>query len=155
MSLIIRNKFIREELKDENGNILGYLQFNPNDSRIMNKLSKIVNDLSKDLKQLNKFGELPVLSNKKLENVEDFENVANDFEKINEALTIEGNAIDRVIEDLSEVFGKDTIELFTGGTKDIEAILPLIEFVMPYVKNAREKNMSKYLKNNGASDVME
>ena len=155
MSLIIKNKFVKEELKDENGNVLGYLQFNPNDSRIMNKLSKIVNDLSKDLKKINKFGDFPDLSNKKLENVEDFENVANEFEKISEVLTIEDKAIDGVIEDLSEVFGKDTIELFTGGTKDIETILPLIEFVMPYVKNAREKNISKYLKNNGASDVME
>ncbi len=154
MSLIIKNKFVKEELKDENGNVLGYLQFNPNDSRIINKLSKIVNDLSKDLKQLNKIGDFPNLSDKKLESIEDFENVASEFEKINEALTIEDKAIDSVINDLSEVFGRDTIELFTGGTKDIMTILPLIEFIMPYVKEAREKNMSKYLKN-GNSDVME
>ena len=65
--------------------------------------------------------------------------------------------IDRIFANLNEVFGKETIEIFTGGTQDIELLMPLLEFVMPYVKEARQKNVNKYIKSNKLEefDVLE
>ena len=39
------------------------------------------------------------------------------------------------------------------GTKDIDSIMPLIDFVIPYVKNARKNKVNKYV--NVINDVME
>ena len=74
-----------------------------------------------------------------------------DFEKIYKAISIEESAIGNTIDALSEIFGKETVELFTGGTYDIMALMPLIEFVTPYIKNARQQKVDKYIgkSNNG------
>ena len=60
----------------------------------------------------------------------------------------------KVINELSEIFGKDVVELFTGGTKDVSSVEPILEFVMPYVKKARTTKMNKYLKKNNDAEVL-
>ena len=62
--------------------------------------------------------------------------------------------MDNVLNDLSEIFGKEAIEIFTGGTKDVMSVMPLIEYILPYVKEARETKMNKYLSKK-STDVME
>ena len=59
MALIVKNNFVREEIKDEDGNALGEIKFNPNDSRIMSKLTKIVNELGDSLNKLKSMGDMP------------------------------------------------------------------------------------------------
>lgn len=154
MILQVKQKFVTEDIIDENGNKLGEIKFNPNDARIMGKLSKIINYLSDNLRELKKLGDMPTISQEKLTTLEDFEQVEDDINKLCKGIDIETNSIDNVFKDLSEVFGKETIDIFTGGTMDIDALMPLIEYVMPYVKEARTKKVNKYL-NNKKEDVLE
>lgn len=157
MALTIKQNIVKEDLIDENGNKLGELKFNPNDTRIMQKLTKIVNDLTDKMKNLKKMDIPSVESVKenKLEKIDDFEKLGEDFSKLNDAFDLEEKAIDNVIKELSEIFGEDTINIFTGGTKDIESLNPLLDFVMPYVKKAREGKVKKYIIKKENDDVME
>ncbi|MGM9879426.1 MAG: hypothetical protein ACI31R_05345 [Bacilli bacterium] len=157
MALTIKQNIVKEDLIDDNGNKLGELKFNPNDTRIMQKLTKIVNDLTDKMKNLKKMDIPSVESVKenKLEKIDDFEKLGEDFSKLNDAFDLEEQAVDNVIKELSEIFGEDTINIFTGGTKDIESLNPLLDFVMPYVKKAREGKVKKYTIKKEDADVME
>jgi len=156
MSLKIKNKFISEDIIDENGNKLGVLKFNPNDSRIMEILSNVVNDYSDAIKEINKLGKIEDMSTIEFETSEDFEKISENLKKINKGYDIEASCADKLINGLSEIFGKETVELFTGGTKDAESLLPIIEFIAPYIEKSRKSKTKKYLKNtNKANDVME
>ena len=157
MSLIVKNKFVVEDIIDEKGMKIGELKFNPSDSRIMYKLSQIITDATNSMNKIKTIGNVADLSNKRLETIEDFENIQSDIEKICKGINIETDLIDRIFANLNEVFGKETIEIFTGGTQDIELLMPLLEFVMPYVKEARQKNVNKYIKSNKLEefDVLE
>ncbi len=155
MAIKIKNNFVEENIEDESGNILGKIRFNPNDARIMNKLSKIVKDLSESLKEVKNLGEMPNITKEELTTLEDFEKVSKDFERVNAGYEIEAKAIDEVIKDLTEIFGEETINIFTGGTKDVTSLLPLIDYIMPYVKDAREGKVNKYLVNQKDPEILE
>lgn len=154
MALTIKNSFIKEDILDENGNKLGEIKFNPNDSRIMSKLTKIVNELGDSLDKLKSMGEIPKISNEDLKTIEDFEKVSETFKLMEQGFDIEEKAVDSVLDNLAEVFGKETINIFTGGTKDVLSVMPLIEYILPYVKDARKNKINKYI-DKKASDVME
>lgn len=154
MAIKIKSSFITEDITDENGIKIGEIKFNPNDSRIMSKLTKIVNDLSDSLNKLKSMGDIPEIPKENLETLEDFEKVSSVFKTIGEGFDIEEKAVNSTINDLTEVFGKETIEVFTGGTSDISSLLPLIEYIIPFVKQARETKINKYIVNK-SSDVME
>lgn len=158
MALKIKSNLIKEDIVDENGNKLGELKFNPNDSRIMKNLSTVVNEFNNAIKELNRLGNIDKLSLEKLNTIEDFEKASDTFEKIDKSYDIEVKVVDVLINRLFEIFGKETIELFTNGTKDAECLLPIIEFIEPYVKKAREGKVNKYLSipnNQSNVDVME
>lgn len=146
MALTIKQKFVIEELFDENGKKLGELKFNPNDNRIMAKMSKIIKDLESVLKQVKDLGDIPELTDKKIKTIEEFEAEKDSINLICKGIDLEQMAFENVINDLSDIFGKETIDIFTGGTVDIDAVMPIIEFVMPYVKNASNQRVSKYIK---------
>lgn len=153
MALIIKEKFIKEDILNENQEKIGELKFNPNDNNIIYKLSKIVKNLTDHMDKIKNMDKLPEIQVKEPKTAEEFEKMAETFNKLNERLEIEDEAITSVFKDLEEVFGKETIELFTKGTKDIDSIMPLVEYVIPIVEEARNKKVSKYV--NIANDVME
>ena len=152
MALTIKNRLIKEDILDENGNKIGELKFNPNDSRIMKKMSSLVKDFGKAVKEIDKLDkvERPNLDSI---SIEDFDKASEYFDAFDRATDIEIETTDKLINELSEIFGKETIELFTQGTKDAESLLPIISFIEPYVKNARQSKLDKYLDNK--NDVME
>lgn len=158
MAIKIKNNFIEENIEDLDGNVLGKIKFNPNDTKIMNRLTKIVNDLTKKLKEVKNLGEMPNISEKdlkKIEDLEDFEKLSKDFEKMNTGFELEEQAFDDIFNSLAEIFGVETLNIFTGGTKDISSLLPLIEYITPHIKKAREKNVSKYLVKETEPEVLE
>ncbi len=152
MALIIKSKFVKEEILDENSNKIGELKFNPNDSRIMKKMSTLVKEFSTAIKEINKLDKIkkPELE---LKTLEDFENATEYFEAFDKATDLEIEVVDKLINELSEIFGKETIDLFTQGTKDAESLLPVLNFIEPYVKENRQSKVEKYLDNK--DDVME
>ena len=153
MALIIKSKFIKEDILDENKNKIGELKFNPNDSRIMKKMSTLIKEFSVAIKEINKLDkvEKPKLE---LKTLEDFENAADYFEAFDKATDLEIDIVDKLIDGLSEIFGKETVELFTQGTKDAESLLPIISFMEPYDKKNRQNQVEKYLDKKSA-EVME
>ena len=153
MALIIKSKFIKEDILDENKNKIGELKFNPNDSRIMKKMSTLIKEFSEAIKEINKLDkvEKPKLE---LKTIEDFENASDYFEAFDKATDLEIDIVNKLIDGLSEIFGKETVELFTQGTKDAESLLPIISFMEPYVKKNRQNQVEKYLDKKSA-EVME
>ena len=135
MGIVIKNNFITEDIIDENGNKLGELKFNPSDSRIMGKLSSAIRKSTLALNKL-KDKKIPNLSNAEFTSI------------VCDAMELEEQTYKEIFNDLSEVFGKETIEIFTGGTLDIETLKPLLEFVMPYVTEDRTKKVNKYISKN-------
>lgn len=153
MALIIKSKFIKEDILDENNNKIGELKFNPNDSRIMKKMSTLIKEFSVAIKEINKLDKVEKPKTE-IKTLEDFENASNYFEAFDKATDLEINIVDKLIDDLSEIFGKETIELFTQGTKDAESLLPIINFMEPYVKKNRQSQVEKYL-DKKSNEVME
>lgn len=147
MGIVIKNNFITEDIIDENGNKLGELKFNPSDSRIMGKLSSAIRKSTLALNKL-KDKKIPNLSNSEFTSIEDFEKHEEDIKIVCDAMELEEQTYKEIFNDLSEVFGKETIEIFTGGTLDIETLKPLLEFVMPYVTEDRTKKVNKYISKN-------
>ena len=147
MALIVKQNIIKEDLLDENGNKLGELKFNPNDARIMSKLTKIVNELGDILTKIKSMDKIQPIQ-KNIESIEDYEEISETFKFISNGFTLEEDAVDSVLNNLSEVFGKETIDIFTGGTKDVLSVMPLIDFILPYVKKARESKINKYISKN-------
>ena len=159
MKIIVKNKLIKEDIFDEDGNKIGELVFNPNDNRIMNKLYKIVQDAQMALKKLDKLGKMPdveKLKNTTLTSIEDFEKVSDDIDLLCKGGQIETDTIEGIFQDLYEIFGKDTINAVTQGTQDLEMIEPIMEFVKPYIEKSRKEKMQKYLKKSDTEiDVLE
>lgn len=153
MAIKIQSNFVVEDIINENGEKIGKIKFNPNDSKIIGKLAKIMNDLKKAMDEINNIGEISDIPKTKLDSISDFEELSKSLEKVTNAISIEENVIGSVIEDFSEVFGKETVELFTNGTYDITSIMPLIEFITPYIEKARKSKVDKYL-TKGSNDVM-
>lgn len=153
MAIKLKNKFVEENIEDEKGNVLGVLKFNPGDPRIVSKLTKIITDLTDSMEKINKVGELPEIPKEDLEKYEDFEKVAEIFKSYKEKFQIEEDAANSMISDLTEVFGEETINIFTGGTKDMDTLYPLIEYVIPFVNEARKEKVNKYIPKN--SEVMD
>lgn len=154
MALKIKNKFVREDILDEEGNKIGEIKFNPNDSTIMKSLANILEDLSSSIKKIDKYGDVKIPVLNKMSSLEDFERASSSMEKLSEMFNIEYEVIDNSIKPLEKIFGEETINCFTGGTKDIEALLPLIEFVTPYVQKNRSKKVEQYIEKQN-DDVME
>ena len=159
MKIIVKNKLIKENIFDEDGNKIGELVINPNDNRIMNKLYKIVQDAQLALKRIDKLGKMPdveKLKNTTLTSIEDFEKVSDDIDLLCKGGQIETDTIEGIFQDLYEIFGKDTINAVTQGTQDLEMIEPIMEFVKPYIEQSRKEKMQKYLKkSNTEIDVLE
>ncbi len=147
MNIIVNKKFIKEDILDENGTKLGEIKFNPSDNRIMAKITNIFNTCTNALKKLESKGDIPDLQNTKLETIEDFENAKADIQKVCDVIEIESDTISSVFRNLYEVFGRDTIDIFTGGTEDIDLLVPLLEFIAPYVRDARKQKVNKYIQN--------
>ena len=120
----------------------------------MKNLSSIVNDFSNAIKDFNQLGEVEKIDVSQLKTAEDFEKASAMFEKVDKGFDIEVKAIDEFIDKLSEIFGKETIELFTNGTKDAECLFPIIDFIKPYVEKARTNKVNKYIDKDN-QDVME
>lgn len=154
MALTVKSNLVIEDIVDEKGKKIGQIKFNPNDSRIMKNLSSIVNDFSNAIKDFNQLGEVEKIDVSQLKTAEDFEKASAMFEKVDKGFDIEVKAIDEFIDKLSEIFGKETIELFTNGTKDAECLFPIIDFIKPYVEKARTNKVNKYIDKDN-QDVME
>lgn len=156
MAIIVKNKNIKDELVDENGNVLGYITYNPEDTTTYTKLCNIldnilqINDKSKITGNMKKIPE-------NIEQIEDFNNYREEFDNIKDFLEFHDTKINEIIKDIDSIFGEGTCNILMGGSKDIDLITPLIDSVMPKFKEARKGKTNKYFDNKEVEqlDVME
>lgn len=153
MPIVVKSKFVEEDILNENGEKIGTIKFNPNDSSIMKALAEIISNLTEKIKEMDQYGEVDLPKLERTSTVEEFEAASEELEKMSKILKTEYEAVDSSIKELERILGKETIDCFTGGTHDIEALIPLIEFITPYIQQNRIEKVSKYVKN--SSDVME
>lgn len=144
MSIVVKNKKVKEEIKDEEGNVIGILEFDPNDTRIMSKLTKIATEANDAIKKIKQMGELPSLS-KELKTIEDFEKAEEDMKKVSEAFELENQIVENLFNGLYEIFGKEAIDAITFNTKNVELLSPLIDYITPYIAEARKAKVNKYM----------
>lgn len=153
MSIIVKSKFVQEDILNENGEKIGVIKFDPDDSTIMKALAEIISNLIEKIKEIDQCGEIDLPKLEKTSTAEEFEAASEELGKMSKMFKIEYKAVDDSISELEEIFGKETINCFTGGTHDIETLIPLVEFITPYIQKNRKEKVSKYVKN--PNDVME
>lgn len=153
MALQIKNSLVIEDIIDEKGNKIGEIKFNPNDSRIIKKLLEIMDEIKDSYNKLKNIGEINNIPLEELKSVEEFESLSEEFGKLKEGYTIGNDITKKVFDELSDIFGRDTINIITQNTEDLEMIEPLIEFITPYIQDSRSKQISKYINTN--SNVMD
>lgn len=156
MAIVIKSKKIKEDVVDENGNVLGSISYNPEDTTTYTKLTDIMNDLLKisdEMKSLNKLEKLP---ENELKDIEEFEKYRNGFNTMNEVLHKCDDRIENIKKTVDEIFGVGTCKIIMEDSNDVDMLVPLIEEVIPKFKNARKGKVDKYLsKNTIYLDVME
>ena len=153
MAIVVKSKFVCEDIVDKDNNVIGQIKFNPDDSKIMKTLAEILCDLNNSINKLDNYKDLDLSQLSENSSLEDFKNASDKIEKTKEIFTMEYNVINKSISGLKDIFGEECINCFTGGTMDIASLLPLIEFITPYVKKSRNEKVDKYLSKN--NDVME
>lgn len=156
MAIVIKSKKIKEDVVDENGNVLGSISYNPEDTTTYTKLTDIMNDLLKisdEMKSLNKLEKLP---ENELKDIEEFEKYRNGFNTMNEVLHKCDDRIENIKKTVDEIFGVGTCKIIMEDSNDVDMLVPLIEEVIPKFKNARKGKVDKYLSKNTIDlDVME
>ncbi len=156
MAIVIKSKKIKEDIVDENGNVLGSISYNPEDTTTYTKLTDIMNDLLKisdEMKSLNKLEKFP---ENELKDIEEFEKYRNGFNTMNEVLHKCDDRIENIKKNVDEIFGVGTCKIIMEDSNDVDMLVPLIEEVIPKFKNARKGKVDKYLSKNTIDlDVME
>lgn len=153
MAIVVKSKFVCEDIVDKDNNVIGQIKFNPYDSNIMKTLTEILCDLNNSINKLDNYKDLDLSQLSENSSLEDFKNASDKIEKTKDIFAMEYNVINKSISGLKDIFGEECINCFTGGTMDIASLLPLIEFITPYVKKSRNEKVDKYLSKN--NDVME
>ncbi len=153
MAIVVKSKFVCEDIVDKDNNVIGQIKFNPDDSNIMKTLTEILCDLNNSINKLDNYKDLDLSQLSENSSLEDFKNASDKIEKTKDIFAMEYNVINKSISGLKDIFGEECINCFTGGTMDIASLLPLIEFIAPYVKKSRNEKVDKYLLKN--NDVME
>ena len=157
MAIVIKSKKITEDIVDENGNVMGKISYNPEDTTIYTKLTDIMKDLieiSNEMKMLQEKEQIP---NEKITNIEEIDKYKEYFEKMNLSLHKCDEKIENIKIAIDSIFGKGTCDVVMDGSNDIDMLSVLIENVIPNFKKAREGKVNKYLSNEEVEqlDVME
>lgn len=149
MAITVKNNKISEEIIDENGKVLGKIEYDPSDTKVYNELLNIINET---LEIKNKITEVPNIDDKSINTIEDLEKNRDIFNKILEVSNYSSDKIKNITERLDSIFGVGVCDIFLQGTQNLNYLEPLINGVLPNFKEARQGKIDKYLSDE--SDVM-
>lgn len=151
MEIKVKNKKIKENIIDENGNILMEVSFNPDDLNVYNMFISLTDDIEKTYQKDKTIGDVNI-TKKELENIEEFEGIKGELNKVKNKLSNADELFITICKKMDSIFGEGTSMALTDGENDIELFYPLIEWASPYFKKKRKAKVDKYLKDD--SDVM-
>lgn len=152
MAIIAKSKNIKENIEDENGNLLGTISYDPEDIksyRILMDIVNLISDMSKNAKNLNK---LELIGDSKINNPEDFEKYDELFKECQKDFHSIDDGIEVIKNNIDDIFGEGTSYIMMGSGHNVELLMPLLDEVMPKFKSARENKLNSYLDN--GSQVM-
>lgn len=145
MAIVVKSKKIKEDIVDENGQILGSISYNPNDTTTYTKLTDIMNNLLKISDEMKSLQHIKNIPEEGLKSMEDFENYRDDFNAMNISLHNCDEKIENIKHSIDLIFGEGVCNIIMEGSNDVEMLIPLIEEVIPKFKNARDGKVNKYL----------
>lgn len=131
MQLKFKNKQLKIELKLESGEVIGDLLLNPDNPVQRNKMFSLYQRLQE------KAGIIEDLEKEK-----ESENFA---EKV---IKLEADAFEFLNNELADIYGDIIFDLSKATGNDLETFVDLVKGLIPYYKEATEKNVQKYLNEN-------
>lgn len=143
MAIKIQDKKIREQVQRD-GRIICEVSFNPSDLSNYNKLLQLMDKISNADKEQKKQGKVNYIAKDKLQTIEDFEKYREDFDKIKNKISIYSELVKETKKDLDSIFGEGISDKITDGTEDLDLLMPLIKWAMPYFQKERKKKVEKY-----------
>lgn len=139
------NNLVRNDILDENDNKIGEAIFDPTDIFTYNKFFNLVDslcDIEKLKKRSSKIKNIPSNELKSFEDFEKVKDIFNDLRNVTEEYIVR---VDKLSEDINSIFGDGVSELLLNGGKNIENLIPLIDWATPYFKKVKSQKQSKYL----------
>ena len=157
MPIVAKSKKVKDNIVDENGNVLGTISYNPEDTKTYTKLSNIMQEIFQIDEKRKSIGDLKELPKERLKSLDEFEEYKETFEKMNETLNFCDEKIENIKKEIDDIFGQNTSKIMMEDSNDIELLLPLIESVIPIFEKIRNKKINKHLEDDKKkeNDVME
>lgn len=145
MAIVINNEgIIRQEVKDEEGNLLHAFTYNPNDITTLQKFWDLIGLLYQ------KSSEAPsanpndlALLEKPAETAEEFAAAAQAVRNVGQVFATANQAFAEVCSGLDDIFGAGVCRVFCGGYADPALLDPLLDAVLPDFEKAAEKRKMK------------
>lgn len=157
MAIVVKSKKIKEDIVDENGNILTTIAYNPEDTKSYVKFSDIIENIYKlqdKIKENSPYiKEIP----KRELDIKELDSYRESFNKMNDVLHYQEDLLAKIFEDFDFIFGENTCKKIMDGSYDIMLLMPIIEAVKPNFDKSRNKKVNKYLNEKSIEtlDVME
>lgn len=157
MPIVAKSKKVKDNIVDENGNVLGTISYNPEDTKTYTKLSNIMQEIFQIDEKRKSIGDLKELPKERLKSLDEFEEYKETFEKMNETFNFCDEKIENIKKEIDDIFGQNTSKIMMEDSNDIELLLPLIESVIPIFEKIRNKKINKHLEDDKKkeNDVME
>ncbi len=156
MAIIVKSKKIKENIEDENGNILGVISYNPEDTTTYTRLTDIMNEILEMNEEMKSLENIKNIPKEAVQDIDKFEQHRASFNDFSKSLHTIENKIQNIKKSIDDIFGEGTANIIMENSNDIELLTPLIEEVLPKFKNARENKIDKYIsKEEFINDVME
>ncbi len=145
MAIVIKNKNIQENVVDENGNLLGVISYNPDDTKSYTKFSDIINKIYKVQDKVKSLSSSIKQIPKRELSLEELDEHRGSLEKMNETFHYQEKLLEEIFTDFDFIFGEGICEKIMKGSYDIELLIPILEAVKPNFDKARNKKVGKYL----------
>lgn len=155
MAIIVKSKKIKETIEDENGNILGIISYNPDDTTTYTRLTDIMNEILEMNKEMKSLENIKNIPKEAAQDINQFEQYRDSFNDFNKSLHTIENKIQNIKKSIDDIFGEGIANIIMENSNDVELLTPLIEEVLPKFKSARENKINKYIPEKNSNDVME
>lgn len=154
MAIKLKSKNVSVDVENENGEVIGKVTFNPEDIGTYNALMEIGDEIYKIDDKYKGVGELKDIPEGNLTEKKDFDEVRTTLNKVIEFTSYTVERVEAIAKKIDKAFGEGTSQLILQGGHDIEGLQAFLEGITPYFKNAHDKRVNKYLKDDKEGDVM-
>lgn len=117
MPIVAKSKKVKDNIVDENGNVLGTISYNPEDTKTYTKLSNIMQEIFQIDEKRKSIGDLKELPKERLKSLDEFEEYKETFEKMNETFNFCDEKIENIKKEIDDIFGQNTSKIMMEKRK--------------------------------------